>query len=90
MYLQFEEGFIAGLSAETVAHMFADFGDFYAYKDTESSCFFEFFMLDEQHVPERTVEQFIQVVKARTELHVVSGCVHQDAPRFKAHDRCDF
>lgn len=46
VYLQFEPNFISGMSAETVACMFVDYGDFYVYKNTENSCFFEFFYID--------------------------------------------
>jgi hypothetical protein len=29
VYLEFEEGFLAGLSGENVAYMFSEYGDFY-------------------------------------------------------------
>ena len=89
VYLEFEPGFVSDVSAETIASMFVDYGDFYAYKDKENSCFFEFFFVDPTHVPDRSLETFIKVVKERKHLHVVAGCIHQKAPRFKAHDRCD-
>jgi hypothetical protein len=62
VYLKFEPGFITDLSAETVASMFIDYGDFYAYKDTEDSCFFEFFFIDGTNVPDRTLKTFIEIV----------------------------
>jgi hypothetical protein len=88
-YLTFEPGFINDLSAETIASMFIDYGDFYAYKGTENSCFFEFFFVDGTHVPDQTLKTFIEVVLRDKKLQVVSGCLHKDAPRFKAHNRID-
>ena len=35
VYIQFEPNFINNMSAETVANMFIDYGDFYVYKDTD-------------------------------------------------------
>ena len=89
VYLKFEPGFITEMSAEAVASMFIDYGDFYAYKDTENSCFFEFFFIDRTHVPDRTLKTFIQVVLSDKKFKVVSGCIHNEAPRFKAHNRIE-
>ena len=77
------------MSAETVASMFVDYGDFYVYKDTENSCVFEFFYIDAAHVPDRSLDSFINVVKDQKKLHVLFGCIHQKAPRFKAHGRVE-
>ena len=77
------------MSAETVACMFMDYGDFYVYKDTENSCFFEFFYIDAHHVPDRSLETFIKLVKAESKFRVLFGCIHQQALRFKAHDRVE-
>jgi len=76
VYLVFKQGFITELSAETVSSLFCDFGDFYAYKATEDSCFFEFFYIDATKVPDRKLETFIKVVMEQPELNVVSGCIH--------------
>jgi hypothetical protein len=89
VYLKFEPGFITDLSAEAVSSMFIDYGDFYAYKDTEDSCFFEFFFIDGTNVPDRTLKTFIESVLSDKKLKVVSGCIHHEAPRFKAHNRID-
>jgi hypothetical protein len=77
------------MSAETVANMFIDYGDFYVYKDTDYSCFFEFFYIDGNQVPDKTPESFIKVVMVNKKLRVVYGCTHQNAPRFTAHNRID-
>ena len=64
------------MSAETVASMFVDYGDFHVYKDTENSCFFEFFYIDAAHVPDRSLDSFIKVVKDQKKLRVLFGCIH--------------
>jgi len=56
--------------------MFIEFGDFYAYKDTENSCYFEFFFIDSQFVPDRKIETLIKVILDRPELNVISCCSH--------------
>lgn len=90
VYLEFEKGFISEWSAETVSELFADYGDFYAQKATEDTIFLEFFYVDPQSVPEANLETFIEIVKAKKELKVISGCLHQAAPKFVAHDRFDY
>ena len=87
VYLTFKPDTINNLTVEKISQMFSDYGDFYAYKDTECSCFFEFFFVDQVTVPDKKLETFIEVVMAIESLGVTSGCLHQDAPRFKAHDR---
>ncbi len=88
--LTFEKDYIRDWSAETVAELFADYGDFYAQKSTEDSIFLEFFYIDPKVVPGKNLQTFISLVKSRNELRIVSGCVHKDAPRFVAHDRFDY
>jgi len=53
VYLTFTPGVISSLSVEQVSELFSDYGDFYAYKDTDNSCFLEFFFVDPQTVPDR-------------------------------------
>jgi len=40
------------MPAETVAHMFSDYGDFFLYKASLNSCFVEFSYLDPSFVPD--------------------------------------
>lgn len=88
VYLTFKPGFADNLSAEAISELFNEYGDFYAYKDKDNSCFFEFFYVDPTHLPDRKLDTFIEKV---VELeHVESACIHQKAPRFKAHDRFDY
>jgi hypothetical protein len=42
--------------------MFGDYGDFYLYKSTENTCFFEFFFIDTKFVPDKKPETFINLV----------------------------
>jgi hypothetical protein len=76
VYLTFNQGIVNALTAEKISQMFSDFGDFYAYKDTETSCFFEFFYVDRERVPDRKLETFIEVVKSIETLGVATGCIH--------------
>ena len=78
------------MTAEAISDLFSEFGDFYAYKDTENSCFFEFFYIDPQQVPDRKIETFFKVILSRPDLNVVKGCVHQEAPRFVSHDKFEY
>lgn len=50
VHLTFEPGFIKPLTAETVASMFSEYGDYYLFKDTEDSVFMEIFFLDKTKV----------------------------------------
>lgn len=75
-------------SAEDISKMFADFGDFYIYKnaDNQNSVWLEFFYVDPACVPDRKLETFIVDVITKDELGVHFACMHKDAPRFKAHN----
>ena len=90
VYLEFEKGAIQGWSAETISELFCDFGDFYVQKVSENSVFLEFFYVDPSHVSDKDLLKFIEVVKSKKEFKVVYGCLHQDAPRFVAHDKFDY
>ena len=50
VHLTFYPGFITNVTAETVASMFSEYGDYYLFKDTEDSVFMEFFFLDKAKV----------------------------------------
>jgi len=41
-------------------------------------------------VPDKSVQSFLNVAKARGELKIVNCFLHKDAPKFKAHDRFDY
>lgn len=53
VHLTFEPGFIQALTAETVASMFSEYGDYYLFKDTLNSVFMEFFYLDKSKVKDQ-------------------------------------
>lgn len=50
VHLTFEDDFIKNLTAETVASMFSEYGDYYLFKDTENSVFLEFYFLEKTKV----------------------------------------
>lgn len=89
VYLEFEEGFLAGLSGENVAYMFSEYGDFYLQKVNDSACFIEFFQIDAAAVPGKKLSTFMELVKAKADFRIVNATDHKDAPPFKAHDVID-
>lgn len=76
VHLTFEPGFIQALTAETVASMFNEYGDYYLFKDTQDSVFMEFFYLDKSKVRDQTPDSFIKLVKAQPQFHVVEGVLY--------------
>jgi hypothetical protein len=88
VHLTFEAGFIRALTAETVASMFNEYGDFYLFKDTMDSVFMEFFYLDKAKVKDQSLDGFIAVVKAQPTFHVLEGVIYEKAPKFKSHNIC--
>ena len=88
VHLTFEPGFIKSLTAETVASMFSEYGDYYLFKDTEDSVFMEFFFLDKAKVKDQQIETFIKLVKSTAQFKVKEAVVYEKAPKFKAHNIC--
>ena len=88
VHLTFEPGFIRGLTAETIASMFSEYGDYYLFKDTEDSVFMEFYFLDKAKVKDQSINTFIQLVKDVPQFKVKTGVIYEKAPKFKAHNIC--
>lgn len=88
VHLTFEPGFIKNLTAETIASMFSEYGDYYLFKDTEDSVFMEFFFLDKAKVKDQQIDSFIKLVKTVPQFKVKEGVVYEKAPKFKAHNIC--
>lgn len=52
MHVIFKEDFAKTRSAEQIAKQFEDYGDFYCQKDTNTSCYMEFFYFDKNFIKE--------------------------------------
>jgi len=82
-----------GLSADKLARLFDDFGDFNIFKDSQSSFFMEFFYLELCTVPSQTVEEFISKVTApelAKQLGIKAVVPYMEATKFKAHNRLEY
>jgi hypothetical protein len=56
IWMEFKEELEADdLSAETISHMFSNFGDFHVFKDTSKSCILNFYYFDKNFVEEKSV-----------------------------------
>lgn len=65
VWLKFRDDFDADdLSAETISHMFSQFGDFHVVKDTKKSCILNFYYFDKTYVSEKSPEAFIKQMSA--------------------------
>jgi len=64
VHLTFEPGFFHDLTAETVAIMFREYGDYYLFKDTPDSCFMEIFYLDKNKVKDNSLDTFMKLILA--------------------------
>ncbi len=81
------------MSADKLAKLFDDFGDFNIFKDSQSSFFMEFYYLEVATVPSQTVEEFIQKVtapEAAKQLGIKAVVPYKDATKFKAHNRLEY
>lgn len=85
VHLIFKPGQIEDLSAEGIAHLLREFGDFQVVKDTPRSCYFELFLLEKSKVPDKSPLGFIKAVMDLSDLGVESGSVHSHAPKFMSN-----
>ena len=69
--------------------MFEKFGDYYIYKDTKNSIYLEFYFIDKNVVPARSLDKFCEIVKGMPELKIIQAVHHNKAPKFKAHNRIE-
>ena len=59
LHVTFDMDFAKEISAETIASMFREYGDFQVQKDTINSCYIDFAFIDGQHVPDRKLNSVI-------------------------------
>lgn len=52
VHLTFKEDFAKNQTAEQISKLFDCYGDFYCQKDTDTSCFMEFFYFDKNYIKE--------------------------------------
>ncbi len=88
IHVTFDKEFASEISAETIASMFREYGDFYVQKDTINSCYMEFAFIDGQYIPDRKLTSVI--AKIQELANVKEVCVFRDAPKFKAHSNHDY
>ena len=88
IHVTFEKEFAKDLSAETIAAMFREYGDFDIQKDTVDSCFIDFAFIDSKQIPDRKLSTVIAKIQEHPNVNKV--CVFKDAPKFKAHSNWDY
>jgi hypothetical protein len=92
VHLQFEEGKCSNLTAQNLAYIFSDFGDFHVVKATKDSAILNFHYMDQQVIGGRTIQSFIAFISQPPNMekyHIKSVCPYSEAPRFKAHNRIE-
>ena len=78
------------LQADEVAKKFSDFGDFNIFKDSQTSCYVEFFYIDESKVKSQQVKEIIEMVNSNKEALGVEIVVpYEEAVKFKSHNRIE-
>lgn len=80
------------VTADRLAQLFDDYGDFNIFKDSQSTFFMEFYYLEEGVVPTQTVDEFIRLVnqdEVAKKLGVKAVVPYKDANKFKAHNRLE-
>jgi len=86
VHLVFKDDFVKDLSAETIGHLFGDYGDFQICKDSYNSCYFEAIYFNTQKVPDRSCKTFMALVLQNEALKVMSASMHNQAKKFVAHN----
>merc|ERR1712166_776828 len=62
LHLQFQEGKCSNLTAQNLAYVFSDFGDFHVFKDTKDSAILNFYYMDQQVIGGKTIQSFITFI----------------------------
>jgi hypothetical protein len=92
LHLQFTEGMCSNLTAQNLAYLFSDFGDFHLFKDTKDSAILNFYYMDQHIIGGKTIQSFITFISQPLKLekyHIESVSPYSDAPRFKAHNHIE-
>jgi hypothetical protein len=74
--------------ATDIGRKFDEFGDFNIYKDSQNSCYIEFYYFDKERLPSGNIGEFIKIVQEKPEDYGVTIIApYEEAVKFKAHDR---
>ena len=93
VWIRFQDCYnVSEMSAETIASIFSDFGDFYVFKDQKQSVLLHFYYIDGSKVEEKSAGAFIELMntaemKALYKLEEVSR--FSDAKKFVAHNHLE-
>ena len=86
--ITFKDSFnVEEVSAETIAQMFSQFGDFHVYKDTRKSILLCFYYIHGQSLPEASPKGFIEMMRKpelREQYHVEDCSALDEAKKFVA------
>lgn len=90
IWIKFKETFnVDDLSAETIAQMFSNFGDYQVYKDTQKSCIINFFYYDVKVVGSKSIQGLLELLKkpeSMDKYYIDQVCTYDQAPKFVAHN----
>jgi len=93
VWLKFEDSYdVSSLSAETIASMFSEFGDFHVFKDTKQSVLMHFYYLDKNYIECKSTEGFIAYMskpESKAKYHVSNVSTLFNAPKFVAHNHLE-
>jgi hypothetical protein len=73
---------------EQLAGLFEEYGDFNTFKDSDNSCYVEFFFYESSKVPTKTIGEFVKIVnESKNKFGIKAACLYNEASKFKAHNR---
>ncbi len=87
-WLSFEKSIEQMGGIEQLAKQFEEYGDFNTFKDSENSCFIEFFYYEQSKVNPKTIGEFVRIVNEnKNKFGIKVACLYNEANKFKAHNR---
>ena len=87
-WLSFEKSIEQIGGIEQLAKLFEEYGDFNTFKDSDNSCFIEFFIYEPSKVQSKSIEDFVKIVnESKNKFGVKVACLYNEANKFKAHNR---
>lgn len=91
VWIRFQDDYeVDDLSAETIASMFSEFGDFYIVKNTRKSVLLQFYYFDKDAISEKSVAAFIQLIESNKDKYKVAEVkAFNEAPKFVAHNHVE-
>jgi len=93
VWIQFKDSFDADdISAETLASLFSQCGDFHVFKDSLKSCIVNFYYIDRNYINCKTPQGFIELMRKPENLekyHIKQICQFDEAPKFVAHNHLE-